>query len=67
MSYWRLHGSPITYRSRYGDRVEAYSKELMSEECPGREVWCIFDNTASSAGAADAMALVAALRKSSDR
>ena len=58
LSYWRLHGSPIIYRSSYGDRVKAYAEQLLGADEQGREVWCIFDNTASSAGAADALALL---------
>ena len=57
LSYWRLHGSPIVYRSSYVDRVDAYAGKLSREVSQGREVWCIFDNTASSAGASDALAL----------
>ena len=57
LSYWRLHGSPIVYRSRYLDRIDAYAAKVSREVSMGREVWCIFDNTASSAGASDAVAL----------
>jgi uncharacterized protein YecE (DUF72 family) len=61
LSYWRLHGSPIMYRSSYQDRIEAYARELEQEIAMERQVWCIFDNTASSAGAADALALTRAM------
>ena len=57
LSYWRLHGSPIVYRSSYLDRIDAYAANLSRDVSKGREVWCIFDNTASSAGASDALAL----------
>ena len=57
-SYWRLHGSPVIYRSSYADRIEHYASLLRSQE---GESWCIFDNTASSAGAGDALALMDAL------
>jgi uncharacterized protein YecE (DUF72 family) len=59
LSYWRLHGSPVMYRSPYGgDRLDGYAR-LMRQELPeGREVWCMFDNTASSAATADALALM---------
>ena len=60
LSYWRLHGSPVIYRSSYGDRVQEYADLLRQDEALG-DVWCIFDNTASSAGAGDALALVDAL------
>ena len=62
VAYWRLHGSPVIYRSSYEDRVQDYAALLRSEDAPGRPVWCIFDNTASSAGAGDALALIDALR-----
>lgn len=62
LSYWRLHGSPVIYRSSYRDRVAAYAKRLEQEASAGREVWCVFDNTASSAGAADALELKRTLR-----
>lgn len=60
LSYWRLHGSPVIYRSSYGDRIGRYAEMLLHDRAP--EVWCIFDNTASSAGAGDALALLDALR-----
>ena len=59
--YWRLHGSPQIYRSSYADRIEIYASTLSEEAKSGREIWCIFDNTASSAGAGDALALMEAL------
>ena len=61
LSYWRLHGSPAVYRSSYADRIGAYAARLSREVTSGRQVWCIFDNTASSAGASDALALKDAL------
>jgi uncharacterized protein YecE (DUF72 family) len=57
LSYWRLHGSPVIYRSSYLDRIATYAETLRQQALDGREVWCIFDNTASSAGAIDALAL----------
>ena len=62
LSYWRLHGSPVVYRSSYSDRIDHYAAELAKESATGKDVWCIFDNTASSAGAADALMLIEALR-----
>lgn len=58
--YWRLHGSPRMYRSSYSDRIGDYARAL-GEEATARETWCIFDNTASSAAASDALALIEAL------
>ena len=60
--YRRLHGSPVIYRSSYDDgRLEAYAEALAAER--GRESWCIFDNTASSAATGDALKLQGLLRE----
>lgn len=59
LEYWRLHGSPVIYRSSYADRIGEYAALLPSSDAPAS--WCIFDNTASSAGAGDALALMKAL------
>jgi uncharacterized protein YecE (DUF72 family) len=59
-SYWRLHGSPRMYRSSYADRIGEYAR-VLREDAAARETWCILDNTASSAAAADALALIEAL------
>jgi uncharacterized protein YecE (DUF72 family) len=59
LSYWRLHGSPVIYRSSYAERVADYAQAIADDPAPSR--WCIFDNTASSAATADALALAAAL------
>ena len=61
LHYWRLHGSPVVYRSSYQDRIGDYAAKLKSTPPGVREVWCIFDNTASSAGAGDALSLIGAL------
>ena len=54
LRYWRLHGSPIMYRSSYSDRIGHYADQLLASD---DETWCIFDNTASSAAMGDALAL----------
>ncbi len=55
--YYRLHGSPVIYRSSYADgRLEAYADRIGAERS-GADLWCIFDNTASSAAVGDALAL----------
>jgi uncharacterized protein YecE (DUF72 family) len=62
LAYWRLHGSPVMYRSAYGpERLGAYAASIRSALDEGREAWCMFDNTASSAATADALALSALL------
>jgi uncharacterized protein YecE (DUF72 family) len=54
--YWRLHGSPVIYRSSYADRIGDLALGI-SSAAGGAEGWCIFDNTASSAATGDALAL----------
>jgi len=61
LRYWRLHGSPRMYRSSYADRLAQYAPLLQAEAAAGQEVWCIFDNTASSAATSDALALMGVL------
>lgn len=63
-TYWRLHGSPIKYRSSYADRIDAYAAELAVAAAASADTWCIFDNTALSAAARDALALIRASRRS---
>lgn len=60
LAYWRLHGSPVIYRSSYRDRIADYASKLQAG--PTHAVWCIFDNTAASAGAGDALAMLEHLR-----
>jgi uncharacterized protein YecE (DUF72 family) len=62
LAYWRLHGSPVVYRSSYADRIEAMADDIARTEAD--EKWCVFDNTASSAATGDALALAAALSSS---
>jgi len=58
LAYYRLHGSPVMYRSAYGpERLAPYAAALGRRAAEGREAWCIFDNTASSAATADALTL----------
>jgi uncharacterized protein YecE (DUF72 family) len=59
LAYWRLHGSPVVYRSSYADRIGDYADRLRT--CSAAETWCIFDNTASSAATGDALALAQSL------
>jgi uncharacterized protein YecE (DUF72 family) len=58
--YWRLHGSPVIYRSSYADRIGDYAQALQRSAVA--DCWCIFDNTASSAAVGDALALRTALQ-----
>ena len=60
LAYWRLHGSPVVYRSSYGDRIVS-TADMLKRAAESAEVWCIFDNTASSAAMGDALRLAAEL------
>ncbi len=56
--YLRLHGSPRTYYSSYEPQVlDALAARIRLAAAEGREVWCIFDNTAGQAAAGNALAL----------
>jgi uncharacterized protein YecE (DUF72 family) len=58
VAYWRLHGSPRMYYSAYDDQALAALAECLCSGEP-REAWCVFDNTASGAAAANALELQA--------
>lgn len=56
--YYRLHGSPRTYYSSYDESyLDALANRLRDASARANETWCIFDNTASGAAAANALAL----------
>jgi uncharacterized protein YecE (DUF72 family) len=56
--YFRLHGSPRMYYSAYAmEHLERLKAEAGDDAASGREVWVIFDNTASGAAAANALEL----------
>jgi uncharacterized protein YecE (DUF72 family) len=59
LAYWRLHGSPVIYRSSYADRITELTATVRGTDA--RHKWIIFDNTASSAATGDALALTRAL------
>lgn len=62
-AYLRLHGSPLMYRSSYdGERLEAYAALIADEAARADALWCMFDNTASSAATSDALRLMEILR-----
>jgi uncharacterized protein YecE (DUF72 family) len=62
LAYYRLHGSPRTYYSAYDDATLAGLAGALREAATRGPVWCIFDNTAAGAAAANALDLVARLR-----
>jgi uncharacterized protein YecE (DUF72 family) len=56
--YYRLHGSPVIYRSAYSiRRLEGLSVRLQASE--SRESWVIFDNTTLGFGTRNALELSA--------
>ncbi|WP_313535184.1 DUF72 domain-containing protein [Sphingomonas sp.] len=65
LSYWRLHGSPVMYRSAYGAaRLLEVAMAITADCAPDRSIWCMFDNTASSAAIGDALQLSQLLTRS---
>jgi len=62
IAYYRLHGSPRTYYSDYeAQALHRYAEMFSASEAP--DVWCIFDNTASGAATANALALAQLLKR----
>ncbi len=58
IAYFRLHGSPRTYWSKYeGNFVTALATTARSMSSANKDVWCIFDNTASGAAIENAWEL----------
>ena len=61
LRYWRLHGSPRMYFSPYDDpALTALACEIRAQAGAS---WCVFDNTASGAAAANALVLKAMLAR----
>jgi uncharacterized protein YecE (DUF72 family) len=59
-AYWRLHGAPRVYYSAYEEpQLRSLAAALRGSQAA--ETWCVFDNTASGAAAADALRLQALL------
>jgi uncharacterized protein YecE (DUF72 family) len=61
--YYRLHGSPVMYHSRYdADYLDQLGARMRSfRRTP---VWCIFDNTARGAATINALELIVMLSQS---
>jgi uncharacterized protein YecE (DUF72 family) len=54
--YWRLHGSPRTYYSRYDDdALHALVADVSARTPAGARAWVIFDNTAHGHAMTDAL------------
>lgn len=60
LAYWRWHGAPRPYYSSYGE-AELSSLARDIEASGAAQRWCVFDNTASGAAAANALSLAAAM------
>jgi uncharacterized protein YecE (DUF72 family) len=62
--YYRLHGSPRVYYSSYEpDFLTKLAQRLQQHADAGREVWCIFDNTAAGQAASNALDLLTVLEQ----
>jgi uncharacterized protein YecE (DUF72 family) len=60
--YHRLHGSPRIYYSEYAPAyLDDLAARIRRDTGAGRDVWCIFDNTASGAATANALDLLTRL------
>ena len=57
VAYFRLHGSPRKYWSRYDDSYIATLAETVRRIPGAEDVWCVFDNTASGAAVENAWQL----------
>jgi len=60
LRYYRLHGSPIIYRSSYDDSyLAALARSIDDDPAP---LWCIFDNTMLQAAQRNALQLLTLVR-----
>ena len=57
IAYFRLHGSPQMYRSRYEASYLSPLAALLRKISESVEVWCVFDNTATGAAIENAWEL----------
>jgi uncharacterized protein YecE (DUF72 family) len=54
--YVRLHGAPRIYYSSYSrEYLDALARDIAVHRAAGRQVWCIFDNTAAGEAAQNAL------------
>lgn len=61
--YYRLHGSPRIYYSRYSpETLDALAQQLADTAGAGTETWCIFDNTAEGAAVVNGLELIVRLK-----
>jgi uncharacterized protein YecE (DUF72 family) len=60
--YYRLHGSPEIYKSRYSSEIiERLAKKIRSAQAGSKEAWCVFDNTTFGFATENALELTSAL------
>lgn len=57
LAYWRLHGSPVMYRSDYPPDALTRIAGRLRAEAADRPVWCVFDNTADGHALGNAFAV----------
>jgi uncharacterized protein YecE (DUF72 family) len=57
VAYFRLHGSPRTYWSRYDENAIAAMAATIARLTTAEQIWCVFDNTASGAAIENAWEL----------
>ena len=57
VAYFRLHGSPRTYWSRYDENAITTLAATIESIATAEQVWCVFDNTASGAAIENAWEL----------
>lgn len=62
LAYFRLHGSPRMYWSRYGPGyLERLASAIRTAQTTAAAAWCVFDNTASGAAIENAWELSEAM------
>ena len=63
MVYYRLHGAPRKFWSKYDDRYLDVLGNALRSVPPAVDAWCLFDNTASGAALENAHELSDVLGK----
>ena len=57
LTYYRLHGSPVKYRSSYSDEFLGTLAKKIAADKRAKEAWVVFDNTASNHALGNALML----------
>jgi uncharacterized protein YecE (DUF72 family) len=57
VAYFRLHGSPRMYWSRYDEKAIVALAATIARITTAEQIWCVFDNTASGAATENAWEL----------